>query len=155
MCASKISCTLFQSTHPVGVGHVLSPELLAHREFQSTHPVGVGRAKGKNNHQGNRISIHPPRGGGTVYFRVVYCLSLFQSTHPVGVGHRCHNIGFCDFVFQSTHPVGVGPLSFDCFFFLFHFNPPTPWGWDALPQGASKAAIVFHSTHPVGVGRRG
>ena len=93
------------------------------------------------------ISIHPPRGGGTMTATLTdWRRPLFQSTHPVGVGRVISKTIIPIGTFQSTHPVGVGHTSPIVADTRIYFNPPTPWGWDSSHDTGDESSNI--SIHP-------
>ena len=100
--------TVFQSTHPCGVGLAVVKKLPSICLFQSIHPVGGGTATFVRSSARESISIHPPRGGWDTIKPGEWQGIVFQSTHPVGGGTPGSLRRTCITTFQSTHPVGGG-----------------------------------------------
>ena len=76
----------FNPRTPVGCDDVSATLFGVSGKFQSTHPSGVRRPRTTPPSPDNKISIHAPQWGATMYAAAgTINGSAFQSTHPGGV----------------------------------------------------------------------
>ena len=151
--ASATTSATFQSTHPVwgatcrafapvlhgshfnprtpcGVRLLAQSSLSSGQGFQSTHPVWGATQIVQLHHKGIHISIHAPRVGCDVKYRVVFSPSgHFNPRTPCGVRRQVPGSIFAQWAFQSTHPV-----------------------WGATPYVAKFHSIITISIHAPRVG---
>ena len=100
--------TLFQFTHPGGVRPDRFQMDNDRLEFQFTHPGGVRQRGGHLLPDLQRVSIHAPGRGATMFALAKSIQSpKFQFTHPGGVRRRAMEEIRKQYKFQFTHPGGV------------------------------------------------
>ena len=93
----------------------------------------------------NKISIHAPARGATLYGSYRFCPLLFQSTLPRGERQRALVNGYFASKFQSTLPRGERPsLCILCAVWV-DFNPRSREGSDV--QGQNTSTVLYISIH--------
>ena len=109
-----------------------------------------------NAHEADQISIHPPRGGGTLDgIARRRNVRKFQSTLPVGEGPSLMGERHIQNDFNPPSPWGRDLAYSLQKSRLRYFNPPSPWGRDSVDWLAPYCYSVFQSTLPVGEGHDG
>ena len=120
----------FQSP-PCGVGPQRAPLTTPSALFQSTHPVRGGAVLSAAAGGREAISIHPPRAGwDSKSSTIAPPRNIFQSTHPVRSGTEARSAGWKSGAFQSTHPVwgGTSYAAGDSLLKLFQSTHPVRGG---------------------------
>ena len=101
----------FQSTHPLGVRHILDGSGMSSDLFQSTHPLGVRPIRTVEDGAAGQFQSTHPLGVRPPTTSHRDKQRQFQSTHPLGVRPFTLNGLLIHLLFQSTHPLGVRRIS--------------------------------------------
>ena len=151
--AGSAACGLkFQSTRPVGAGRMGLEARTRSFIFQSTRPVGGGTYLPSDIGSFIVISIHPPRGGGTVILSDLLRGPIRISIHPPRGGRDMVRRADGRGSHISIHPPrgrrdsGRSGRQRR----RRYFNPPAPWGAGPVYKRQHKQHGKFQSTRPVG-----
>ena len=144
----------FQSTHPHGVRRLHRLVAAAFIPFQSTHPHGVRHYGRQNKSPANRFNPRTHTGCDLVLFICITSVQRVSIHAPTRGATLWQTKQKPRKSFQSTHPHGVRLSAF----YLYYkrptcFNPRTHTGCDVRIETSFRSISEFQSTHPHGVRR--
>ena len=129
----------FNPRTPVGCDHrIVSPQCLG-CYFNPRTPVGCDVAEQGHVGAVQRISIHAPQWGATLWLSVaIICSGNFNPRTPVGCDHREGRRPPSPAHFNPRTPVGCDPCPRHRRHNQSHFNPRTPVGCDSHRIGRNQ-----------------